>query len=218
MAHASDFDLGTRRARAAALLLLALPGPAFLYAGEELGLPDVDDLPDEVIDDPVWRRSGFTIRGRDGCRVPLPWAGDAPPFGFSRPGVQTWLPQPPSWASLTAAAQERDQASMLALYRAALALRHGHPGLAGAGLRWVPTPPGVLAFERDGGFECFVNLTTDALPIPAGSAVLLRSDAGSHPGDPLPPDAAAWWVRVAGRPPRGDVDGSAANSDNSTRD
>ena len=89
MAHASDLDLGARRARAAALLLLALPGPAFLYAGEELGLPDVDDLPDEVIDDPVWRRSGFTIRGRDGCRVPLPWAGDAPPFEFSPPGART---------------------------------------------------------------------------------------------------------------------------------
>jgi len=199
MTHASDLDLGTRRARAAALLLLALPGLAFLYAGEELGLPDVDDLPDEVIDDPVWRRSGFTIRGRDGCRVPLPWAGDAPPFAFSRPGARTWLPQPEGWASLTAEAQERDPGSILALYRAALALRHAHPGLVGDAFRWVSTPPGVLAFERDGGFECAVNLSSDALPIPAGTAVLLRSDADSHPGDPLPPDAAAWWVRVAGR-------------------
>ncbi len=132
----------------------------------------MDALPDEVIDDPVWRRSGFTIRGRDGCRVPLPWAGDASPFGFSRPGVRTWLPQPAAWASLTVEAQERDPGSTLALYRAALALRHVHPGLAGAGFRWVRTPPGVLAFERGAGFECLVNVSDDPLPISCRHAVL----------------------------------------------
>ena len=192
--HASDVDLGTRRARAAALLLLALPGPAFLYAGEELGLPDVDDLPDEVIDDPVWRRSGFTIRGRDGCRVPLPWAGDAPSFGFSRPGVQTWLPQPAAWASLTAEAQEHDPGSMLALYRAALALRHEHPGLADGAFRWLPVGAGVLGFERGAGFACIVNVSGGPLPLPAGSVVLLRSDADAAPSDPLPACAAVWLV------------------------
>jgi alpha-glucosidase len=194
MAHASDLDLGTRRARAAALLLLALPGPAFLYAGEELGLPDVDDLPDEVIDDPVWRRSGFAIRGRDGCRVPLPWAGDAPPFGFSPPGVRTWLPQPPAWASLTAETQERAPGSMLSLYRAALARRREHPGLAGGAFRWIPAPAGVLAFERGGGFTCVVNVSGRPVPLRSRYGVLLRSDAGAAPGDPLPTNAAAWLV------------------------
>ena len=194
MTHGSDLHLGTRRARAAALLLLALPGPAFLYAGEELGLPDVDDLPDEVIDDPVWRRSGFTIRGRDGCRVPLPWAGDAPPFGFSPPGARTWLPQPAVWASLTAEAQEEAPASMLALYRAALALRRVHPGLAGSDFRWTTAPAGVLAFERLAGFRCVVNVSGGPLPLPAGSVVLLRSDAGAAPSDSLPANAAVWLV------------------------
>jgi alpha-glucosidase len=190
--HASDLDLGTRRARAAALLLLALPGPAFLYAGEELGLPDVDDLPDEVIDDPVWRRSGFTIRGRDGCRVPLPWAGNEPPFGFSRTGGRTWLPQPAAWALLTAEAEEHDPASTLTLYREALALRRAYPGLAGGDFRWMKAPEGVLAFGRGAGFVCMVNTSDDAVPLPAACAVLLRSDAGAAPGAPLPADAAVW--------------------------
>jgi len=190
--HPTDVALGTRRARAAALLLLALPGCAYLYAGEELGLPDMDDLPDHVIDDPVWRRSGFTIRGRDGCRVPLPWSGDAPPFGFSPPGVGTWLPQPAAWAGLTAAGQEHDALSMLALYRAALRLRRAHPGLAGERLLRVPAPDGVLALERDAGLRCLVNIAGEPVAIPAGSRVLLRSDTGAADGDPLPRDAAAW--------------------------
>jgi len=81
-----DIALGTRRARAAALLMLALPGSAYLYQGEELGLWEVEDLPEEVLEDPIWERSGRTVRGRDGCRVPIPWEGDAPPFGFGPPG------------------------------------------------------------------------------------------------------------------------------------
>jgi alpha-glucosidase len=205
MAHGSDLDLGARRARAAVLLLLALPGPAFLYAGEELGLPDVDDLPDEVIDDPVWRRSGFTIRGRDGCRVPLPWAGGAPPFGFSPPGGRTWLPQPAAWASLTAQAQEEDPSSMLALHRAALAVRRAHPGLVGGTFRWLPAPTGVLVFERDAGFACIVNTSAAALPLPRAARVLLRSDAGAPAVDPLPPDATAW---IEGSPPPGGTAGA----------
>ena len=83
----SDLALGTRRARAAAMLMLALPGGAYVYQGEELGLPNVDDLPDEVLQDPMFLRSGGEMRGRDGCRVPLPWSGQAPPFGFSPDGV-----------------------------------------------------------------------------------------------------------------------------------
>ena len=91
-------EIGLARARAMAQLMLALPGAAFIYNGEELGLPNVD-LPDEALQDPVWERSGHTRRGRDGCRVPMPWAGDAPPFGFSQ-NPTTWLPIPPEWAAL----------------------------------------------------------------------------------------------------------------------
>ena len=201
--HPVDLETGTWRARAAALLLLALPGPAFLYAGEELGLPDVDDLPDAVLDDPVWPRSGFTIRGRDGCRVPLPWSGTEPPFGFSPVAGPTWLPQPAAWAGLTAEAQDRAPASMLALYRRALGLRRSQPGLAGGAFRWLGTPRGVLAFERDGGFRCVVNLSAREVPIPAGAAVLVRSGRGA-PGSPLAPDEAAWLVDSSGSGDPGD--------------
>ena len=101
----TDLGLGRRRARAAALLTLALPGGTYLYQGEELGLPEVEDLPEEVLQDPTWERSGRTARGRDGCRVPLPWSGDRPPYGFCPDGVQPWLPQPPDWQDLTVEAR-----------------------------------------------------------------------------------------------------------------
>ena len=91
---------GCDRARAMAMVMLALPGTVFIYNGEELGLPDVLDLPDEVLQDPTWERSGHTERGRDKCRVPIPWSGDTPPFGFSA-SADTWLPMPAEWAALT---------------------------------------------------------------------------------------------------------------------
>jgi alpha-glucosidase len=120
-----DLELGTRRARAAALLMLALPGGACLYQGEELGLPEVEDLPEAVLQDPVWERSGHTDRGRDGCRVPIPWSGTSAPYGFSPDGATAapWLPQPADWAPRAMAAQAGDEASMLELYRTALRLR-----------------------------------------------------------------------------------------------
>ena len=114
-----DRELGTRRARAAALLMFALPGSAYVYQGDELGLWEVEDLPEEVLDDPTWVRSGHTDRGRDGCRVPIPWSGKATPFGFSPADAtgEPWLPQPADFAAVTVAAEEDDPASMLALYR-----------------------------------------------------------------------------------------------------
>jgi alpha-glucosidase len=195
----SDLELGTRRARAAALLLLALPGGAYVYQGEELGLWEVTDLPPEVLEDPIWERTGHAIRGRDGCRVPLPWSGDAPPFGFGPEGSVPWLPQPAAWRSLTASAEAADPASMLSLYRAALEIRRSSPGLAGESLRWVEAPAGVLAFEREAGFRCVVNISEAQVALPAGFDVLLRSDHGAAADDPLPPDAAA-WLREATRP------------------
>ncbi|HZE34259.1 MAG TPA: glycoside hydrolase family 13 protein [Actinoallomurus sp.] len=185
-----DLALGVRRARAAALLMLALPGGAYVYQGEELGLAEVEDIPEEFLQDPVWERSGHTSRGRDGCRVPLPWSGDAPPFGFSPDGATTWLPQPKAWEDLTAAAQENDPGSMLELYRAALRLRHGHPALGDGDLRWHETPEGVLVFSRTPGFVCAVNLSGEPYALPAHTGVLLAS--GSLDGDTLPNDTAAW--------------------------
>jgi alpha-glucosidase len=192
--QASDLALGRRRARAAALLLLALPGMANVYQGEELGLPEVEDLPVEALQDPVWERTGHAVRGRDGCRVPLPWSGDTRPFGFGPAGSKPWLPQPRAWASLTAEAQAGDPTSMLSLYRAALALRHSHPGFAGESFSWVPDGSReVLHFEREVGLRCLVNFGPEPVGLPAGAACLLRSDGPSARG-PLPQAAAAWYL------------------------
>ncbi|WP_301174329.1 glycoside hydrolase family 13 protein [Actinomadura geliboluensis] len=179
----TDRALGVRRARAAALLAMALPGAVYLYQGEELGLPEVEDLPDDLRQDPIWTRSGHTDPGRDGCRVPLPWSGDEPPFGF---GGDPWLPQPPDWKDLTVEAQDADPGSMLRLYRDALALRREH--LGDGTLTWLPSADGVLAFTRDSGLTCVLNLG-DA-PVPLTGEVLLAS--GPLPDGQLPPDTAAW--------------------------
>ena len=126
----TDFAAGRRRARAAALLMLALPGGAYVYQGEELGLAEVEDLPDDVLQDPGWEQSGRTERGRDGCRVPIPWSGEKPPFGFSPDDASAppWLPQPAAWRELTVEAETGDERSMLELYRRAL---QPPPGAAG---------------------------------------------------------------------------------------
>ncbi|MEO8518585.1 MAG: glycoside hydrolase family 13 protein, partial [Dermatophilaceae bacterium] len=100
-----DAVLGLRRARAATALMLALPGSAYVYQGEELGLPDSTDMPDDLRQDPTWPRSGHTERGRDGCRVPMPWEGDRPSYGFGPTGL-TWLPQPASYAALAVDRQQ----------------------------------------------------------------------------------------------------------------
>lgn len=179
----TDGILGVRRARAAALLAMALPGAVYVYQGEELGLPEVEDLPDDLREDPIWTRSGHTDPGRDGCRVPLPWSGDRPPFGF---GGDPWLPQPPGWKDLTVEAQDADPGSMLNLYRNALAVRREH--LGDGSLTWLPSPDGVLAFTRDSGLTCVVNLGAE--PVPVTGEALLAS--GPMPGGLLPPDTAAW--------------------------
>jgi alpha-glucosidase len=185
----ADPALGLRRARAAALLTLALPGGTYLYQGEELGLSEVEDLPDDVLQDPTWERSGHTARGRDGCRVPLPWSGRVPPFGFSDDGVVPWLPQPPDWGATSAEAQRDDAGSTLSLYRAALRARRSTAALHDAGLSWVDAGAGVLAFDRGPAFRCLVNFGPGPVALPAGSRVLLASGpcAGA-----LPPDTAAW--------------------------
>jgi alpha-glucosidase len=188
----TDLELGTRRARAAALLMLALPGGAYVYQGEELGLAQVADLPDEVLQDPLFTRSGGRVRGRDGCRVPLPWSGDAPPFGFGPLGTVPWLPQPSAWRALTVEAQRRDRGSMLALHRTALRLRRAHAALAEEDLRWLESPEDVLLFARGPRLRCAVNLGGAPFPLPAASRPLLTS--APLAGGALGTDAAAWFT------------------------
>ncbi|WP_225625831.1 hypothetical protein [Streptomyces werraensis] len=155
--------------------------------GEELGLPEVADLPDSARQDPVRERSGHRIRGRDGCRVPLPWTADGPALGFSStPG--TWLPQPSSYASYAADTQRDDPDSTLSLYRRLLSLRRRY-GLGAGELRWLPSPPGLLRFAN-GPVEVLANLTAEPVPLPSGVRVLTASTAVS---DRLPADG--WLVR-----------------------
>ncbi len=182
-----DLVLGRRRARAAALLMLALPGGAYIYQGEELGLEEVEDLPDDMLADPTWERSEHTDRGRDGCRVPIPWSGQAPPYGFGGP---PWLPQPATWGERTAAAQVGVAGSFVELYRSALALRRNTPALGDGSLSWLDAPADVLHFARPTGFACMVNLSGVAVPLPAQAHVLLSSDPLAN--GRLPPDTAAW--------------------------
>lgn len=185
-----DLEVGLRRARAAALLMLALPGVAYVYQGEELGLPEVEDLPDDARQDPIWRRSGGTIVGRDGCRVPLPWSDEGPGLGFS--SVEPWLPQPADWAALAVTAQATDPSSTLSLYRSAIALRRRHLVPGAHRLHWNDLGRGVLAFARGDAFSCVVNLTNEDVRLEPGSEVVIASRAVE--GLRLPTDTAVWLI------------------------
>jgi alpha-glucosidase len=188
---APDLETGTRRARAAALLMLSLPGGAYVYQGEELGLWEVLDLPDELLQDPTWNRSGRTRRGRDGARVPIPWTRTGPSLGFGpAEGSPPWLPQPAAWSTLSIEAQVGAEGSMLGLYRAALRIRREHPGFRSATLAWREAQDGVLAFERAGGLLVVVNVDADSVELPAHRAILLAS--GPLDGRCLPGDTAVW--------------------------
>jgi alpha-glucosidase len=182
--------LGLARARAMALVMLALPGAVFVYNGQELGLPNVE-LPDKMLQDPVWFRSGGAERGRDGVRVPMPWSGDAPPFGFSD-GPSTWLPIPPEWAPLTVERQLADPDSMLSFFRRALQLRTERREFVGTALEWLDAPADTVTFRvLGGGLVCMLNADTKAVELPSGD-VLLTS--GPLAEGSLPPDTAAWLV------------------------
>jgi len=195
----SDLALGTRRARAAALLAMALPGSLYIYQGEELGLPEVEDIPDGQRQDPMHFRSGGSDPGRDGCRIPMPWTAKPPTYGFSPIGtLKPWLRQPSTWAQYSVAVQEADPGSMLALYRAALRLRP-------LALQWVDDNPDVLAFRRGDAFSCVINLGAEPAAIPDGTDVLLASDELAERA--LPPDTAV-WLRSEPPPTRTEVETS----------
>ena len=173
---ATDVALGRKRARAAVLLEMALPGGAYVYQGDELGLAEVEDIPEEMLQDPTWERSGHKVRGRDGCRVPLPWSGTEAPYGFGTAETEPWLPQPADWAGRTVEAQDDDSTSHLSLYRTVLAERRANPALGDGGLSWVEdVPAGVLAFDREPGFRCVVNFGPGSYALPADAEVLVAS-------------------------------------------
>ncbi|GAA2240802.1 glycoside hydrolase family 13 protein [Promicromonospora sukumoe] len=187
-----DAALGLRRARAASLLMLGLPGSAYMYQGEELGLPDHTALPDDVRQDPSFFRTDGAEPGRDGCRVPLPWVGGAPGNGFGPTG-KTWLPQPDVYAELAADKQYGVKGSTYEMYRAALGLRRAENLGAGA-LAWVDSladHPDVVAF-RIADVVVVANLSDSVFPLPAGSQVLVASGEVDATSGELPSDTTVW--------------------------
>lgn len=191
----ADLALGTERAKAAAGLLLALPGSAFLYQGEELGLPEVFDLPDEARQDPIWLRSAGTELGRDGCRVPLPWTAAGTTLGFGPDGGSpSWLPQPAWFAGYARESQDADPHSTLAVYRHLLRSRRATFG-SDPELRWLEAPADqLLAFTRGHG-ACVVNFSGEPETVPRswrlGRRVLCTSIAGDD--TVLPPNSTSWF-------------------------
>ncbi|MEV8213933.1 glycoside hydrolase family 13 protein [Leifsonia sp. NPDC077715] len=183
-----DPAFALRRARAATALMLALPGSAYLYQGEELGLPEAIDLPDEARQDPTWFRTNGERYGRDGCRVPIPWEGDEASYGFG-PSPASWLPQPAVWAEYTRTPQEGVAGSTLTMYQDALALRRRYD-LAFGAPEWIDLGGDTLAF-RTGPVTVVVNFGTSPVAIPSGEIVLA---SGELSDGMLPQDTAVWLV------------------------
>ncbi|GAB6900164.1 glycoside hydrolase family 13 protein [Kineosporia succinea] len=188
-----DDEAGLRRATASTLLLLALPGSMYLYQGEELGLREVPDIPRDQLADPIWLRTGHTLKGRDGCRVPLPWsrtrdASGGSSFGFGRGGAH--LPQPDWFGEFSVEAEDADPDSVLNLYRTALRLRREHQGAET--LEWVDAPGGdhdVLHLRRPGGWEVVTNFGTAPVPLPAGQVLVASQPLD---GETLPGETTVW--------------------------
>ncbi len=191
-----DLETGRRRALAMSMLSLALPGSAYLYQGEELGLPEVLDLPDEARQDPTYFRTEGAAKGRDGCRVPIPWSGEEPPYGFST--GTPWLPQPTDWAGLTAEAQAADPTSTLSLYRQALRIRRASEVLGDGELVWRDSGhTDVLAIERpgDGAILVLLNVSESERLVELEGEVLLSTGVAEYDDGGalvLAPDTCTW--------------------------
>jgi alpha-glucosidase len=183
------------------MTMLALPGSAYIYQGQELGLNEVFEIPAEMRQDPSFITTGGKLVGRDGCRVPIPWDNTTETFGFNS-GTPTWLPQPESWKKLTAAEQDSDQNSTLSLTRTALKLRKELPALGGltddvAALVWDEVAPGVLSFVRParlGGsaVRCVMNMGKQAQKLSFAGEVLLVSEEHGFDNGLLSPDCTVW--------------------------
>jgi alpha-glucosidase len=185
-----DTALGTRRAKAAQLMVLALPGAACLFQGEELGLPQVMDLPRDLLEDPIVTRTGNPEKGREGCRVALPWDSSSPSFGFSV-GVPR-LQQPETWGSISVASQETDNSSFLNFTRAVLQFRREYITRQPDEIVWAELGDDVLAFER-GEICCIINFGDEPLTLPKNSHVILSS--GELLNGKLPADVGVWVKR-----------------------
>ncbi len=180
-------ELGLRRARAATALMLSLPGSAYIYQGEELGLPEVIDLPDDAREDPTWFRTNGERYGRDGCRVPIPWEANSPSFGFG-PTAASWLPQPSDWAPFARDSQRGVEGSTLTMYRLALALRRAHE-LATGTIEWLDAGADTVLALRNSDVLVYANTGDSAVTLPAGDVLLASGPLGDNE---LPADTTVW--------------------------
>ncbi|MET0461099.1 MAG: alpha-amylase family glycosyl hydrolase [Ilumatobacteraceae bacterium] len=195
-----DVALGTRRARAAAGLLLAMPGAVYLYQGEELGLPEWLDLPDDAREDPVFANTGGAKKGRDGCRVPLPWTAEpAGSYGFSpaRGTAAPWLPQPDDWGRYAADVQDGDDGSMLELYRRLVARRRTL--LTADAAELVDVADDVVAMWRGAVLVvCNAGSAPVDVALAAGLRPVLTTDAAdasdADGGSTVPGDTTMWFA------------------------
>ena len=183
-----DLEKGLARAKAATLLMLALPGSSYLYQGEELGLPDVTDIPSDQMQDPQWFRSEGKFKSRDGCRVPLPWRASGSSFGFGAGGSH--LPQPAWYSDYAVEVQDGKPGSTLELYRSAIALRRAL--MSGEKLTWLPSVAGTLWFERENGWSSFTNFTDTEVELPAGEVLIASSPVS---GTTLAGNSTVWLKR-----------------------
>ncbi len=196
-----DVELGLRRARAATLVMLALPGGAYVYQGEELGLPEHTTMADDARHDPTWVRSEQQHRGRDGCRVPIPWEADAPSYGFG-PGPAVWLPQPADWGDLALDRQQATPGSTYRMYRDALAARREH-GLGVGDLTWVAGYPDTVLAFTNGDLLVLANTGTEPVVLPEGAVPVVSSQPLDVPAPGVPavplapvPGDVTVWARV----------------------
>jgi alpha-glucosidase len=180
-----DLDKGLARAKAATLLMLALPGSSYIYQGEELGLPDVTDIPSDQMQDPQWFRGEGKFKSRDGCRVPLPWSGTGSSFGFGPGGSH--LPQPSWYSKFAVEVQDGVAGSTLELYRAALSLRKKL--MQGEQLTWRSSEPGTLWFEREEGWSSFTNFNDSEVALPMGEVLLSSAEIS---GGKVPANSTVW--------------------------
>jgi len=183
-----NLDKGLARAKAATLTMLALPGSSYLYQGEELGLPDVLDIPSDQMQDPQWFRGEGKFKSRDGCRVPLPWTSSGSSFGFGPGGSH--LPQPKWYGEFSVEQQELNPDSTLNLYRRAISLRKQLE--TREELTWHPSATGTLLFERPGGWLCFTNFSDEPIDLVPGEPLVFSA---APIGGKLPANSAVWLKR-----------------------
>ena len=191
-----DLEMGQRRGAAMTLQMLALPGSAYIYQGEELGLPEHTKLAEQARQDPTWERSKHTQVGRDGCRIPLPWDNNAPAFGFNESG-NTWLPQPQSYRQYAVNVQDEDPASMLNLYRKAIRIRKER-GLGRGELQWLAEyEEGEVVAFKNGALTCLTTFANQTITLPTEITVLISTqDLEAGPGGTLmvPAETTLWFT------------------------